>query len=102
MEKDGWVGRPILVVDDKALTGVHRLAAAEELGLDVPVYSLDDLKLKEWLEKDNDIDELFSNRLRTLEEIGDKNAIKLMSFEEEKTDLLQEILTKPIKRGELE
>ena len=29
MQAKGWVGMPIVIWDDKALTGVHRIAAAE-------------------------------------------------------------------------
>ena len=45
MESNGWQGRPILVVDCgdcfHALTGSHRIAAAEALELDIPVAILD-------------------------------------------------------------
>lgn len=40
MESDGWVGRPILVLNVhgamRALTGSHRIAAAAAVGIDVP------------------------------------------------------------------
>jgi hypothetical protein len=38
MKKRGWVGRPLVVVDDQALTGSHRLHAARAAGINVPVY----------------------------------------------------------------
>lgn len=52
MGRDGWIGRPIVVVDlgneTHALTGSHRLAAAASVGLDgVPVV---------WAEIDWDLD----------------------------------------------
>lgn len=45
MIKNGWQGRPILVVDlgqgDEAITGSHRIAAAKDAGIDVPVVRVD-------------------------------------------------------------
>ena len=39
--RDGWVGRPVLVLDDEGVlsgkTGVHRLQVARDLGIDVPI-----------------------------------------------------------------
>ena len=42
MKREGWKGDPLLAVEDRALTGSHRLAAAPEAGLvSVPVLFLD-------------------------------------------------------------
>lgn len=41
MTKNGWVGMPLVAVDDQALTGSHRLKAAEKAGLkEIPVVSV--------------------------------------------------------------
>ena len=45
MSRDGWVGRPVLALDCgdhlQALTGSHRVAAAEQAGIDVDVYVIE-------------------------------------------------------------
>lgn len=48
MRRDGWVGAPVVVVDREdadplAVTGSHRIAAAREAGIDVPIVPLADL-----------------------------------------------------------
>ena len=43
IERDGWVGAPILTYGGMALTGTHRLEAAREIGLDVPTLDLTDI-----------------------------------------------------------
>lgn len=47
MEANGWVGAPIVVItgsqDTRALTGVHRRAAAIDADIDVPTVELDEL-----------------------------------------------------------
>jgi uncharacterized ParB-like nuclease family protein len=86
MGRDGWIGRPILVFEDPdstngyihALTGTHRLNAAQALGFEVPVISierecrnqgLDDVFLEElWDEIEESMDDeglknLFMSRL---------------------------------------
>lgn len=40
MASKGWEGRPLLVSNYRALTGSHRLAAAEQLGIEVPVVEV--------------------------------------------------------------
>lgn len=46
MERDGWTGAPIVVVDSEyALTGVHRIAAWRSLGL--PDYEIPTVELSE-------------------------------------------------------
>lgn len=44
MQVNGWVGAPIVMLDSyQALTGSHRLAAAEATDTDIPTVALDDL-----------------------------------------------------------
>jgi hypothetical protein len=48
MRRDGWVGAPVVVIeredaDPLAVTGSHRIAAAREVGIDVPTVLLADL-----------------------------------------------------------
>ena len=56
--ENGWQGRPILVYDaggyTQALTGSHRIAAAKNLGIDVPVVELDSDQIAEFEEFLND------------------------------------------------
>ena len=46
MKQEGWNDRPILAfkIDNAkfALTGSHRIAAAKELGIDIPVFYVQD------------------------------------------------------------
>jgi hypothetical protein len=52
MEAGGWPGRPIIMYDCGdyviALTGSHRLCAAHDLGLDVPVVWVPELDATQW------------------------------------------------------
>lgn len=41
MSKSGWVGRPVVVVGEQAITGTHRLAAAEKAGIDPETYEIE-------------------------------------------------------------
>lgn len=45
MEAHGWQGAPIVVLRDyaQAITGVHRLAAAEQAGITVPGVDIEEL-----------------------------------------------------------
>lgn len=43
MRANGWAGMPIVVWDDKALTGVHRLAACEITGIQPETIDLADV-----------------------------------------------------------
>lgn len=52
MANEGWVGRPLLVLNDEAITGSHRIAAARKAEIKIPVIDLGDKtgkKLNEWL-----------------------------------------------------
>lgn len=86
MREHGWVGHPILIDDDesnepKAITGTHRIAAAELAGIDVEYYSLADT--------DIDIGALFfdcnddEDRLAVIEQGTDERAIEIMRAEVE-------------------
>lgn len=39
----GWDGTPIVVYDDLALGGAHRIAAARDLDMDIPVVGIEAL-----------------------------------------------------------
>lgn len=45
MKDGGWKGRPVVVFEGAAgimgLTGSHRIAAAKEAGVDIPIYEVD-------------------------------------------------------------
>lgn len=47
MQANGWIGAPIIAIlggqDDRAITGSHRIAAADAADIDVPVIDLCDL-----------------------------------------------------------
>jgi len=95
----GWSGEPIVVADTaagrRALTGSHRLAAAEKLEIDVPVYVVDPDKIEEfakandWFSAEMLQDGGDHHRAELLRQVGDQNAVKLLEKEidaNEKTD----------------
>jgi len=43
LSKDGWNGTPIVVYDDLALGGAHRIAASRDLNMDIPIVDIEDL-----------------------------------------------------------
>lgn len=84
MRANGWIGRPILVDDEdsnepKALTGTHRLAAAELAGVEPVVYSLEGTGV--------DVAALFfdcvddDDMVDVIEDSGDEEAIRIMREE---------------------
>lgn len=77
MNVDGWTGRPILVRDCNGFhgwTGSHRIAAAQIVGIKVPVvYMTADLC---WDDYRDDED-----RLEAIEEAGDEDAAEVMRAE---------------------
>ncbi|MEM7048923.1 MAG: ParB N-terminal domain-containing protein [Acidobacteriota bacterium] len=88
MRAEGWIGRSILVLDETmALSGTHRLAAAIEAGIEVPIYRIsagawdpDTAEEQQWaadLADARDDEE----RLAILEQIGDAEAIEIMTAE---------------------
>lgn len=103
MEKNGWVGRPLLVFDagrgNEALTGSHRIAAAKQAGIEIPIYKIDE-NIGNYADKNgNTIFDAANfeqkNIVKFLREFGDKNAAKLMNEEikaNNKTDKRKELL----------
>lgn len=88
MKMRGWVGRPILAHADGngrpwAWTGSHRIAAAREVGIVVPVvYITGDIERRcEECCDDRD-------RLAVLEDAGDEVAAELMREEIRATDTM--------------
>ena len=86
MERDGWQGRPILVIamgnERFALTGSHRIAAADQAEIEPAIYEIDaDDYAAEQLEDlfDARDDE---DRLKALREM-DSEAAALMAAEVE-------------------
>ena len=63
MEADGWTGTPVVVAGlgngvVRALTGSHRLQAAQDAGIDeVPVVSIEDLCAESGIDWDELLDE---------------------------------------------
>lgn len=51
MQSRGWQGAPIVLVDDLALCGSHRIEAARIAGIEVPTVQATDL----WPEIENEI-----------------------------------------------
>jgi hypothetical protein len=103
MEKNGWVGRPILVFDagrgNEALTGSHRIAAAKQAGIEIPIYKIDE-NIGNYADKNgNTIFDAanFEQKdiVKFLREFGDKDAAKLMNEEikaNNKADKRKELL----------
>lgn len=85
MQRDGWQGRPLLVVPSgdayQALTGSHRWKAADEAGIEeVPCVVVD---AEKFYGAGYDINDLWDDdvRLSILREIGDEDAARLMAEE---------------------
>lgn len=87
MQANGWVGRPLLVIERtdgtfQAWTGTHRIQAARDIGLStVPCYVV-----REWKLIEVGADALWGHsldfqRLKLLRKTGDKKAIELMATE---------------------
>jgi len=83
METEGWVGRPILAIGTEecaqAITGTHRLYAAREAEIDVPVVLIEtDI---DWTEEyciSTEVD-----RRELVEALGTQEAIELLLAEDE-------------------
>jgi len=88
MRKNGWQGRPLLVIEREskepwyvAWTGSHRIAAAIDAGLDeVPCYVLDESLLPEEVDAEWGHVQDYE-RLAILRKTGDETAIRLMDLE---------------------
>jgi len=90
MKKNGWNGRPILIYDNGngsfALTGSHRIAAAREANILVPIKNVDAEKFASQLEKEGlTFDELIGSgddRVTDfLRRAGDLESARLMEAE---------------------
>ena len=90
MKSSGWQGRPILTFYngeiDFALTGSHRIAAAKEAGIDIPVVRVDSSLADKWFaENDASLDDLTDGdddkKTEKLRDMGDDRAAALMDAE---------------------
>ena len=87
MKKDGWNGRPLLVIECAngsfvAWTGSHRIAAAREAGLDsIPCYIIPELLIETDSIGARTGHVMDYERVRAINATGDETAIQLMSIE---------------------
>lgn len=95
MKDSGWQGRPILTYDvgrgEEALTGSHRIEAARQANIDVPIYRIENAG--DYVDKNGksildvgfmDIDD----QVKWLDKFGDKDAAKLLKQEPEDFDII--------------
>ena len=90
MKNTGWQGRPILTYDvgrgEEALTGSHRIKAAREANIEVPIYRIENAG--NYVDKNGKsiVDVGFmelDDQVKWLNKFGDKNAAKLLKQEPE-------------------
>jgi phage-related protein (TIGR01555 family) len=88
MKKEGWQGRPILVLEKNgkfdAITGSHRLFAAREAKLNnVPTITIKESNNKEHRELWNDLEKSTDddNKIRIVKELYDEGEINKKSYE---------------------
>ena len=90
MKNTGWQGRPILTYDvgrgEEALTGSHRIKAAREANIEVPIYRIENAG--DYVDKNGKsiLDVGFmelDDQVKWLNKFGDKNAAKLLKQEPE-------------------
>lgn len=90
MKNTGWQGRPILTYDvgrgEEALTGSHRIKAAREANIEVPIYRIENAG--DYVDKNGKsiLDVGFmdlNDQVKWLNKFGDKNAAKLLKQEPE-------------------
>ena len=90
MKNTGWQGRPILTYDvgrgEEALTGSHRIKAAREANIEVPIYRIENAG--DYVDKNGksilDVGFMELNeQVKWLNKFGDKNAAKLLKQEPE-------------------
>lgn len=62
MEADGWVGTPVVVDGDQAVTGSHRIVAARRADIEVPTIDIRDLFADAGLDYDNVVEEYGGDR----------------------------------------
>ena len=88
MKNAGWQGRPILTYDvgrgEEALTGSHRIKAAREANIEVPIYRIENAG--NYVDKNGKsiLDVGFmdiNDQIKWLNKFGDKNAAKLLKQE---------------------
>lgn len=80
MRRDGWTGRPVVIVDTgtwQAITGSHRIEAARILGIDVPTVEADESLWEEYTQRGLDD----TDRLRIATAAGDVNVVALIRDE---------------------
>ena len=90
MKNTGWQGRPILTYDvgrgNEALTGSHRIKAAREANIEVPIYEIKNVG--NYVDANgksiHDVGFMELNeQVKWLNKFGDKNAAKLLKQEPE-------------------
>ena len=90
MKNTGWQGRPILTYDvgrgEEALTGSHRIKAARDANIEVPIYRIENAG--DYVDKNGKsiLDVGFmelDDQVKWLNKFGDKNAAKLLKQEPE-------------------
>jgi len=96
LKQNGWIGEPIVVADSPngtaALTGSHRIAAARELNVEVPVYKVDSELVEALASRDNNfgIEDLIGgsdeDRLEVMKRLKDRGAIRLLKMEIDAND----------------
>jgi hypothetical protein len=88
MKENGWQGRPILTYDagrgDEALTGSHRIKAATQANIEVPIYRIENAG--DYVDKNGKsiFDVGFmepEDQVKWLNQFGDKNAAQLLKQE---------------------
>lgn len=62
MEVDGWVGAPVVVDGDQAVTGSHRIIAARQADIEVPTVDIRDLFANAGLDYDDVVEEYGGDR----------------------------------------
>ena len=85
MASDGWIGRSILAMDMgdyiQAITGSHRIAAAREAAISVPVLIIEDADINETFAAEWGFAADDDDRLRVLNDFGLTDAASLMAAE---------------------
>lgn len=90
MKNTGWQGRPILTYDvgrgNEALTGSHRIKAAREANIEVPIYEIKNVG--NYVDANgksiHDVGFMeLDEQVKWLNKFGDKNAAKLLKQEPE-------------------
>ena len=92
MEQGGWTGYPLLVIvrgdESLALTGVHRIAAAEKAGIELETYEIDEPVLG----NDDDINRLWEDLGDAIDDHNRLNALVALNDAGEIDDYAVEIM----------